>query len=983
VLEEAREASISVLLNFVLMAATTTPNIASVAEIRAQLSSMEEYRFKWVLFLRVRALYYSGILSGNQAQVKEAVEGAENIIGPTAAMFWEDPGKATRQFPLLPDNYIQQVHKELQQLVDINIHKLPEILLGLAGKLQSIATRPENGDRKYLDPAIEVNGKVTSLLEENSKEWTWTLYYSASMHQRRFCHREQDKDLELALESVVMALKAMPKEDKHYKDCLDLLATINGQLYELGRELRYLREGLRLSKAAVDAGRTTARTDSEWIKVLLARSNLLALESFRASNSDSLDEAMHLLSEAVVLKPEDQSLCASLSFNLGRRHLERFWRSDKNRELDLVESLKHHHRAVRLVPPGHSSHGQFLNGLATVYLERYDRFLEWGDLITVFRLAEKAAVAVKGHPEQRADVFIQLAASLERGFEATGIDSRLEASIRLYEQAMSLSGPRLTTKIFAAMSAGKAHISRGDITEACRTFVSAINFHEELSKQILSRDDQQFILKAFGGLSAVAAALTLETNGEPWEALRVLEMGRGSILNVSMDRRADLVELKEKSPGLYREYMILRDSVSCETPFQNTPAEPELDTSSALLAIMKRQEEKARLEKRIETEFGITPSYQLNGPQQFQKLAELGPIVAFNATGIRCDAFIVTSREVKAIRLPGAQYEDLKKYTELLDGPEAITEGSESTRPCRNKKLRKFLKWLWIHAVHPVLSELKLLSPSPSDDLPRIWWVTSGLLGLAPLHAAGLPDNEIENTYSYVVSSYIPTIKALAQARRRSSNVQLHGKNALMVTMPKTEGYAGKLETSRDVEAIRARLRSAGRPGLEILETPSKSQVLNKLSKANTVYFACHGEVDRNDPANSGLLLKQGLDFKPERLTFRDLARHNTESAKMACLLACSTAKNEDEHLTDEMLHIVSGFQLAGFPHVIGSMWAVDDDIVNALSDAFAKRISESDGDDAAIARALHDSVNTQRMAGKRRVSPDVLGWAPFVHFGC
>ncbi|KIW88541.1 uncharacterized protein Z519_10587 [Cladophialophora bantiana CBS 173.52] len=964
------------------MAATTTPYIASVAELRAQLSSMQEYQFKRVLFLRARALFHSGKHSGNQAQVKEAVEGAQCIIGPTAAMFWEDPGKAARQFSLLPDNYIQQVHEELQQLVSINIQKLPEIMLKLAEKLQSIATRPENGDRKYLDPAIEVNNKVTSLLEEKSKEWTWTLYYSAGMHQRRFCYRKQDEDLELALESTVMALRAMRKEDKHYEDCLDLLVTIYGQLYELGRELRYLEEGLRFSKTIINAGRTTARTTSEWVKVLFAHSNLLGLESIRASNSDSLDEAMRCLSEAVALKPEDRSLCASLSFNLGRRHLERFWRSGKNSEVDLVKSLKHHHRAVRLAPPGHTSYGQILNGLAKVYLERYDRFLEWSDLITAFHLSEKAAVAVNGHPEQQADVLIQLASALERGFEATGIDSRLEASIRLYKEAMSLSGPPLATKIFAAIFAGKAHISRGDTTEARKTFVSAVNILEELNSQILSRDDQQFILKAYGGLSTVAAALTLEANGEPWEALRVLEKGRGCILNVSMDRRADLAELKEKSPELYREYVTLRNLVSLEAPIQNTPAEQELDTSSTILAIMKHQEEKAQLEKRIETEFGITP-YQLNSPQQFQKLAELGPIVAFNASGIRCDAFIVTSGEVKAIRLPGVRYEDLKKYTELLNGPKAITEGPISTLRSRNKDLRKFLKWLWIHAVHPVLHELKLLSRSPSDHLPRIWWVTSGLLGLAPLHAAGLPDNENENTYSYVVSSYIPTIKALAQARRRSYHVHLHGKSPLMVNMPETDGYASKLKTSRDVEAIRARLTSAGRPDLEILEIPSKSQVLNKLSKASMVYFACHGEVDQNDPANSGLLLKQGLDFKPERLTFRDLARHSTESAKMACLLACYTAKNGDEHLTDEMLHIVSGFQLAGFPHVIGSLWAVDDDIVNALSDAFAKKISESDGDDAAIARALHDSVNTQRMVGKRTVNRDVLGWAPFVHFGC
>jgi CHAT domain-containing protein len=102
----------------------------------------------------------------------------------------------------------------------------------------------------------------------------------------------------------------------------------------------------------------------------------------------------------------------------------------------------------------------------------------------------------------------------------------------------------------------------------------------------------------------------------------------------------------------------------------------------------------------------------------------------------------------------------------------------------------------------------------------------------------------------------------------------------------------------------------------------------------------------------------------------------------MACLLACSTARNEDEQLFDEMLHIVSGFQVAGFPHVIGALWAVDDDIASDIAGAFAERISQSDGSDTAIAKALHDAVNTVRLKGGI-LNRDVLGWAQFVHFGC
>jgi tetratricopeptide (TPR) repeat protein len=966
------------------MSAFANRPLPPLAEYRAQFSSSPEHRVKLWVFLYASVGLTRGLLYGNRAMVEDAREVARDIIGPTAARIWEenDAGRAATHFNLLQDDYIREVHQYFHGLAPENIHELPAILAKLASAFQEIGTRLQRGDREYLDFAIEVNLKVTTLLEEKCKEWISTVYFSAVMHHIRFCQRGREDDLDKALELSVIALESMSEKHKHLEDCLSMLASINGQLYERQQELRYLNEGLRLSKAALDSRGKTGKTPSEIVKLLLARSNLLGLDSIRASKKESLDEAIRCLGEAMALKPTDRSLRARLSYNLGRRHLERFRDFNRTSEIDLIESLKHHHRAVQLLSPGDYSYGQFLQGLAYAHLEKYERFLEWADLITAFRLAEQASTAAEGLQGLRADAFMQLARVLQRGFEATGESSKLNGCIRLYEQAISLSEAPLMTRTFAAMFAGAAHFLEGNMGEARKTFVSAIDFLEKLNGQILSRDDQQFVLKAYGGLSATAAAITLEAGGEPWEALQVLERGRGSILNISLDRRADLLELKEQSPALYREYMALRGLASLDTASQNTTERSELGTGSALLAIMKSQKAKAELEKNIETELGIRLSYQLNSPEKFQKLAELGPIIAFNATSFRCDAFIVTSQGVKAVRLSGVRYEELETYAGLLDGPDAIVEGSESDRSSRNEKLQQFLKWLWKYAVRPVLQELNLLSSSPPDDSPRIWWVTSGLLGLAPLHAAGIPNKRGENTFDQVVSSYVPTLKALSEARKKSSNVPLHGSSALIVTMPETEGYAS-LETSRDIEEISSPLRSAGRPDPEILETPSKAQVLSKLSKSNTVYFSCHGEVDQKDPANSGLLLKQGPDCKPERLTFRDLARLKNDSAKMACLLACSTAKNEDERLTDEMLHIVTGFQLAGFPHVIGSMWPVDDEIAIALSEAFTERISKIDGDDNAIARALHDSVNAKRRMGTRRVSRDVLGWAPFVHFGC
>jgi hypothetical protein len=56
------------------------------------------------------------------------------------------------------------------------------------------------------------------------------------------------------------------------------------------------------------------------------------------------------------------------------------------------------------------------------------------------------------------------------------------------------------------------------------------------------------------------------------------------------------------------------------------------------------------------------------------------------------------------------------------------------------------------------------------DNLSRNWWIGVGVASSLPFHAAG--DHSVgsnENTLSWVISSYTPTIKALAHARRQLS----------------------------------------------------------------------------------------------------------------------------------------------------------------------------------------------------------------------
>jgi hypothetical protein len=82
-----------------------------------------------------------------------------------------------------------------------------------------------------------------------------------------------------------------------------------------------------------------------------------------------------------------------------------------------------------------------------------------------------------------------------------------------------------------------------------------------------------------------------------------------------------------------------------------------------------------------------------------------------------------------------------------------------------NDKMKALLKWLWDVAVEPVLNDLHLEGSDSTSDT-RIWWVGMGNLCRAPFHAArDHLKGSINNTISRVMSSYAPTLCALAYSR--------------------------------------------------------------------------------------------------------------------------------------------------------------------------------------------------------------------------
>ena len=125
-------------------------------------------------------------------------------------------------------------------------------------------------------------------------------------------------------------------------------------------------------------------------------------------------------------------------------------------------------------------------------------------------------------------------------------------------------------------------------------------------------------------------------------------------------------------------------------------------------------------------------------------------------------------------------------------------------------------------------------------------------------------------------------------------------------------------------------------------------------------HFACHSRNHPTDPSQSLLLLH---DWQHDPLTVSSLIRLNLDHARLAYLSACSTALTQNTRLLDEAIHLASAFQLAGFRHVIGTLWEIDDSYAAQIATTFYNRITDDHGNLGAsrAADALHNATRDLR----------------------
>ncbi|KAF6802679.1 TPR domain-containing protein, partial [Colletotrichum musicola] len=756
------------------------------------------------------------------------------------------------------------------------------------------------GLESNLNRAIEVLEMAVSATPQDHPDRLGRLVQLAAWHGERFMHTGSTDNLNLAIKILrVEAEDGHDPDDPSRSLLFRNLGIWLSRSFERSGSIQELNEGIHAAEISICSPESPVRRAES----LANLATWIGMRFDHIGSMEDLERAIELFSAVLdteFLTNDAQVATANnLGIRLGTRFLRTNSMADLNRAIEVLSS------AADKTPHGHPGRATVMNNLGKWYGERYK---------------------LSGLEEDHS----RLVSCFRDGFNAPN------------------SAP--SVRVLLAGHAATLLAERSMWQDAATLLDKAVDLLQAVSPRALQQKDKQFMLSTSSGLAIFAAAVTLNAGGGPEDALKPLEVGRVVISGLLLEMRTDVAELKHGHPALAAEFESIRDHLDSPS------SETAVSAPEAQLLSWERQ---ARRRRELEIQFRTTidrirdqPGFEsfLLPPkaEQIRAAASSGPIVVLNHTMHRSDAFIITSEVIRTIPL------DLSALPELLH---------------EVRMTDSFLERLWDSIACPVLNTLgfsESLANMPEHAWPRMWWILTGPLSRLPIHAAGrYLTNPAETVLDRVISSYSTSIKALIYARETSAkkNSQITSHQALLVSMRGTPPHGNlvlsDLQFAEEEIAIVDSILTPSLPRT-VMTQPTRDEVLHSVETCTIFHFAGHGISDPQDPSSSCLLL---TDWADHPLTVKDLTELKlfAKSPWLAYLSACSTGESKAKGLHDEALHLVSSCQLAGFPHVIGSLWKIDDECSADAARHVYETMQSGGWTDRAVALGVHHAARFLR----------------------
>ncbi|KAJ9422997.1 CHAT domain-containing protein [Fusarium oxysporum] len=817
----------------------------------------------------------------------------------------------------------------------------------------------ETGDSKDLEEAINV---VKRYLEKASKDhphWSEQLSnyanYLDSLHSRTgdLAHLEE------AVEFGRMSLKDIPKNSPNLQIVLGNLSIVLSRRSMIRGSMVDLEESVSYARTALEV--TPSDCPSRYIQLHNLGSMLLKRFSRNQENVRDLNQGIALLREALTsissTNPEIESILSRLASALDTRH-DKFGSSD-----DLEEGIEIARKAIASMGNPFVEGPTSISTLAALLKKRFRAGGSLEDIIEAIAISQKTLESMPEDSPFRTDLWTTLGDLFAAKFGTTWVTSDLEEAVRSYRCAVEHPTGNILRRIIAATSVMPLCLSLQDAYDIGRTAIDLVP--GIATARSLETGDRQHLLSFARGLAASVTGAAIRLKKDPSEALAILEQGRGIMGSSLDDIRTDIKELQQSFPQLAERFMRLREELE---PSTGSHFSDELEEDRGL-----RRRNAAENFDDLLDEIRKKPGFE-----DF-----LGPLTTDQ---------ILIERE----RITSMVFKDLDDG-ELIERAEGFDLGTPNT-----------LEWLWNTITGRVLEALGFTETPPNQqEWPHVWWIPTGPLSRFPLHASGRHrERSGKAVMDRVISSYSPSLRALVHGRRQRV-VTAGPAEALLIDAEHTGNHPHLPQARAEIKVVSKICESmAIRP---VSVGQSKQDMLSCLRNCKIFHFAGHGYTNGDDPSKSHLCLSDTSD----PLTVGDILKLNLHEASpfLSYLSACSTGRVQDDKFIDESIHLISAFQLAGFRHVIGTLWKVRDKHCVDVARVTYEAIREGGMTDDSVCRGLHKATRMLRdswlegfdkkrerlVQGDEKGTRDVIPcddeeeiivglvpayWVPYVHFG-
>ena len=814
------------------------------------------------------------------------------------------------------------------------------------------------GDTGLLDRIEAVSRRALAASAPDAKRHAEHLSSVGAALIFRYRH---DGDLAVLDDAVDISRRAVlgsgPDRD-NYGDLLFTLALALRERYHRTRHLASLTEAIE----ATEQLRDMRLPEADWVSAVNNLASMLNSRSDHTGDIADAERARWMLAEAIAGLPADhggqvllRGSLATVLLSIARHSGNDDVLAEAVAQLELIVQSP---AATRWLRQG------LQNNLANALFARFHETRDPATLDRVIELCQALIAELPADAPGRENTLMGLGQALMTRMPISKDEADGREAERVFrELAANPVIPAIPRAFSAAMVASLAESDQRlpDALDAARAGIDLLPL---VTWHGADRSDHELLLPPFGHLTRYAAGMALD-DGDPEQAIELLEHGRGALAAHALETRTELTDLALHAPALAARLEHIRaelDQPATSPDWQRGALTP------GALATGVTSDHRHRLAREwnevLDEVHGLPGFQDFLRPPRFAQLvraAEQGPVVVINMNSRRCDALLLTDTGVRVCPLTELSTKDAEEQVEVLL-EETTTLGRAHS--VADRVVADTLDWLWRVVAEPVLHELGISGPpAPEEAWPRIWWCPTGPLVFLPLHAAASVTGDA--VLDRAVSSYTPNISALLRAKAAP---RPETTKALTVAVSELAGHPPLLGARREAVVLESLLGGTMLTGA----CASLERLRNELASHSWVHFACHGVQDIDEPSSGRLFLSDG-EFR-----VADIARLRLGGAELAFLSACETAVG-GSRLPDEAIHLTGALQLAGFTHVIGTMWRVDDDYAVEMAEHVYRFLAAHGAEDGlAVAQALHHAVRALREETPERPT----AWAAHIHAG-